>query len=58
MKYKGVTYDVGTEYTLNSLTREIPDEAVVKSDMAAIKNMLNCNSVRIWERCKNTDSCI
>jgi len=48
MKYKGITYDIGTEYTLNILTRENLNEDMVKSDMDAIKNKLNCNSIRIY----------
>ena len=48
MKYKGITYDVGTEYTPNELTREILDEYMVRIDMETIKNKLDCNSVRIY----------
>ena len=48
MKYKGITYDVGTEYSPGLITRDnlIPDE--VNVDMDAIKNKLHCNSVRIY----------
>lgn len=48
MKYKGITYDVGTEYSPNVLTRDNLNVDMVKSDMDAIKNKLNCNSVRIY----------
>jgi hypothetical protein len=48
MNYKGITYDIGTEYTPNILTREDLKEDVIRSDMYAIKNKLNCNSVRIY----------
>ncbi|HAH25969.1 MAG TPA: abortive infection protein [Prolixibacteraceae bacterium] len=48
MIYKGITYDVGTEYKANILTRDQPSEALIKTDMEAIKNKLNCNSVRIY----------
>ena len=48
MKYKGITYDVGTEYSPNVLTRDNLNVDTVKSDMDAIKNKLNCNSVRIY----------
>src|SRR6266511_2175864 len=48
MKYKGITYDIGTEYSPNILTRDNLNEDIVKSDMFAIKNKLNCNSIRIY----------
>lgn len=48
MKYKGITYDIGTEYTPNVLSRDILDEYMVRIDMETIKNKLNCNSVRIY----------
>jgi hypothetical protein len=48
MKYKGITYDIGTEYKTNILTRDDLDETVIKSDMDVIKNKLNCNPVRIY----------
>ena len=48
MKYKGITYDVGTEYLPGILTRDTPDEKRVGYDMDAIRNKLRCNSVRIY----------
>lgn len=48
MNYKGITYDIGTEYSPNILTRDNLNEDLVRSDMDAIKNKLNCNSVRIY----------
>ena len=48
MKYKGINYDIGTEYSPDILTRNNLSEAVVGHDMDAIKNKLNCNSVRIY----------
>jgi hypothetical protein len=48
MKYKGITYDIGTEYTPGIFTRDNLNEIVVRSDMDAIKNKLNCNSIRIY----------
>lgn len=48
MKYKGVTYDVGTEYYPKVFTIDPFDAAKVKVDMQAIKNQLHCNSVRIY----------
>jgi hypothetical protein len=48
MKYKGITYDVGTEYIPSILTRDTLDEERIGFDMDAIRNKLNCNSVRIY----------
>lgn len=48
MKYKGITYDIGTEYNPGNLTRDSFNLEQVKFDMYAIKNGLNCNSVRIY----------
>jgi len=48
MKYKGINYDIGTEYSSNILTRNNLTEAIIRYDMDAIKNKLNCNSVRIY----------
>jgi len=48
MKDKGVTYDVGTEYTPNNFSRVNFDSATVNADMKAIKNDLHCNAVRIY----------
>jgi hypothetical protein len=48
MQYKGVTYDVGTEYVPNILTKDHFNLELVNKDMDAIKNQLNCNSVRIY----------
>lgn len=48
MNYKGITYDIGTEYTLNILTRENLNEDMVRSDIDTIRNKLNCNSIRIY----------
>lgn len=48
MKYKGITYDVGTEYMLGSLTRSGLTREVIEKDIFEIKNNLNCNSIRIY----------
>jgi hypothetical protein len=48
MKYKGITYDIGTEYIPGIFTRDTLDEGRVERDMDAIRNQLNCNSVRIY----------
>jgi hypothetical protein len=48
MKYKGITYDIGTEYRSGEFSRNNLNESVVKSDMDVIKNSLYCNSIRIY----------
>jgi hypothetical protein len=48
MKDKGVTYDVGTEYTPNCFSRVNFNAVTVDADMRAIKNDLHCNAVRIF----------
>lgn len=48
MKNKGVTYDVGTEYTPNIFSRVNLNAEIVNTDMKAIKNDLHCNSVKIY----------
>ena len=48
IKYKGITYDVGTEYIPGIFTRDSLEEERVEFDMDAIRNKLNCNSVRIY----------
>jgi hypothetical protein len=48
MKYKGITYDVGTEYTSGSFSRSGLTREVIEKDIFEIKNNLNCNSVRIY----------
>ena len=48
MKYKGVTYDIGTVYIPNVLTRDSLPLEIVRSDLHAIKNKLHCNSIRIY----------
>jgi hypothetical protein len=48
MKYKGVTYDVGTEYYPSVFTRDFFEISSVISDMEAIRNKLHCNSIRIY----------
>jgi len=50
MKDKGITYDIGTEYTPNNFSRINFDAVVVDADMNAIKNDLHCNSVKIYGR--------
>ncbi len=48
MKYKGITYDVGTEYTPGNFTVDgLPVERLMH-DFSAIKNDLHCNSVRLY----------
>ncbi len=48
MKYKGITYDAGVEYTPNVISRRNLSADVIDRDMNAIKNELHCNSVRIY----------
>jgi hypothetical protein len=48
MEYKGVTYDIGTEYLKGFVTRDEPGEDSLIHDMQAIRNVLKCNSVRIY----------
>jgi len=48
MKYKGITYDVGTEYSPgHSTVDELTAEKLI-CDFSAIKNELHCNSVRLY----------
>jgi hypothetical protein len=48
MNYKGITYDVGTEYTPGYFTVDELTADKLAFDFDAIKNQLNCNSVRIY----------
>lgn len=48
MKYKGITYDIGTEYSPNILSRDNLTQNIITSDIEVIKNNLNCNSIRIY----------
>lgn len=48
MKSKGINYDIGTEYTYGILTRTGLTSELIKSDMYEIKNVLYCNSIRIY----------
>ena len=41
MYYKGISYDIGTEYLPNILTRDNLNEDMVSTDMDAIKNKYN-----------------
>jgi hypothetical protein len=52
MKFKGISYDIGTEYTPGTTTRTGLSPEIITSDMLAIKNMVNCNSVRIFGKDK------
>jgi hypothetical protein len=48
MKYKGITYDTGTEYSPGNFTVGDLTAERLESDFYAIKNDLNCNAVRIY----------
>jgi len=48
MKYKGIAYDIGTEYRPGEFSRFNLNESIIKSDIDEIKNKLNCNSIRIY----------
>jgi hypothetical protein len=48
MKYKGITYDIGTEYTPGYFTVDELTAHKLQFDFTAIKNQLNCNAVRIY----------
>lgn len=48
MKYKGITYDIGTEYISGNTTRAGLTFEVIEKDLFQIKNNLNCNCVRIY----------
>ena len=48
MNYKGITYDVGTEYTPGNFTVDELTADKLKFDFDAIKNQLNCTAVRIY----------
>ena len=48
MKFKGIPYDIGTEYKPGEFSRNNVTEGILKSDMEEIKNKLHCNSVRIY----------
>ena len=38
MKYKGITYDIGTEYSPGDFTRDNLNESIINSDLNTIKN--------------------
>src|ERR1700679_1719469 len=56
MKYKGVTYDIGTEYSPGQFTVNNLSAETIASDMKSIKEQLHCNSVRLYG--KETDKLI
>jgi hypothetical protein len=47
-KYKGISYDVGTNYVKEGASREIWEIEYVRYDIDVIKNKLNCNSILIY----------
>src|SRR6185312_9151509 len=56
MKHKGITYDIGTEYSPGNFTINNLPESKISSDMQAIKEDLHCNAIRIYG--ENTDKLI
>ena len=56
MKHKGITYDIGTEYSPGNFTINNLPESKISSDMQAIKEDLHCNAIRIYG--KDTDKLI
>jgi hypothetical protein len=48
MKHKGITYDIGTEYTPGNFTMDDPAAEKLTADFRVIKNDLNCTAVRIY----------
>src|SRR5689334_1679652 len=48
MKYRAISYDVGTFWVREKSTRPIFDEALVRRELAIIKNELFCTTVRIF----------
>jgi hypothetical protein len=48
VKFKGISYDIGTEYIPGTSTRSGLSAEIIARDMVEIKNNLNCNSVRIF----------
>lgn len=48
LKYKGVAYDVGTNYEPGTLSRETWHRDAVLRDLRAIRDQLHCNSVSIF----------
>ena len=46
--YKGINYDVGTNYMPGVMSREVWNVNLAKQDMDIIRNELNCNAVSIY----------
>jgi len=46
--YKGINYDVGTNYMPGVMSREVWSLNLVKQDMNIIRSELNCNAVSIY----------
>jgi len=47
MKYHGINYDIGTQFTKGKFSRETFDLNVVQKEIEIIKNELHCNAIRI-----------
>ncbi|WP_048145251.1 hypothetical protein [Methanosphaerula palustris] len=47
MKYRGINYDVGTNYRQGRSSREEFDPAVVEQEIGIIDSELHCNAIRI-----------
>ncbi|HEY4366098.1 MAG TPA: hypothetical protein VGN07_02605 [Steroidobacteraceae bacterium] len=48
MKYRAIAYDVGTFFVRGKTTRPSFDAALVKHEIAVIRNDLGCNAIRIF----------
>ena len=46
--YKGINYDVGTNYMPGIMSREVWSLNLAKQDMNIIRRELNCNAVSIY----------
>ncbi len=48
MRYRAISYDVGTFFVREKATRPSFEETLAKREFAVIKNELHCNAVRIF----------
>lgn len=47
MFLRGINYDIGTEFVKGQLSRPEFDESIIKNEIGVIKNVLNCDAIRI-----------
>lgn len=45
---KGINYDTGTNYMPGYLSREVWNQALIRKEIRAIKDELNCNTINIY----------